>query len=112
MTDYHHPGWIYIAPSELVRADRVISLHVSDGDHHNRAGETNASGVLWAYVEGRPEPVRIGGFIGITAAKLLEAMSEAIDGAVSADHIFYISLGERRASQTHVVVDTVFPRSS
>lgn len=114
MKDYNSRIWIYAAPSEIVRADRLVSLHVSDGGHDNRAGETNRSGVLWAYVAGRTEPVRIGGFVGITAAEILAAMADALNEAAEATMPAYVSLSstEGPAAKTSVTLDRSFPGPS
>ncbi|WP_143227483.1 hypothetical protein [Actinomadura mexicana] len=70
--------WICASMSEVIRADRLISLFVSDGSPDNRAAETSGSGVLWAHVAGRSEPVRVDGFTGISAAELLDAVTTAL----------------------------------
>jgi hypothetical protein len=65
--------------SEVVRADHLTSFFVADGGGpDNRAGEGNYSGALWSHVVGRSEPVRIDGFVGITSAQLLDAITRTI----------------------------------
>jgi hypothetical protein len=107
--------WIYAGISELVRADRLISLYVSDSDPHSRSGETNARGVLWAYVLGHAEPTRINGFIGITAAEILDAMAQALAEAETANlPVAYIAVTETgdRIKQSRVTIHSSLPDAS
>lgn len=102
--------------SEIIRADHLTSLFVSDGLPDNRAAETNRSGVLWAYVVGRSEPVRIDGFAGISAAALLDAFTRAVRVAEADAHsphgpVAYVRLlhtGDQH-SVTSVEVCASFP---
>lgn len=84
--------WICASMSKIIRADHLTALFVSDGSPDYRAAETNRSGVLWANVFGRTEPVRIDEFTGITAAELLDAVTKAIGQADPDEPVTYIRL--------------------
>jgi hypothetical protein len=101
--------------SELVRADQLTSLFVSDGAPDNRTGEDNRRGVLWAHLAGQVEPVRLDGFAGITAAELLDTIAKTVAEATKADGpVAYIRLHHTggRASITSVRVSTSFPEQT
>ncbi|MGW4412398.1 hypothetical protein ACWEJ6_50960 [Nonomuraea sp. NPDC004702] len=105
--------WICGSMSEVIRADHLTGLFVSDGAPDNRAGESNTRGVLWAHAAGRAEPVRIDGFVGITAAEIIDAMTRAIADLVHASQepVAYIRLHSSggRMPVSSVKVSKSFP---
>ncbi|WP_433513751.1 hypothetical protein ACQP2T_61100 [Nonomuraea sp. CA-143628] len=99
--------------SEVARADHITSFFASGGTPDNRAGENNYQGVLWAHVVGRPEPVRIDGFVGTTPAKILNEMTQMIAEVASnrVEPVIYIRLHstEGRMPVSKVEVYQSFP---
>ncbi|GLW06223.1 hypothetical protein Misp01_13530 [Microtetraspora sp. NBRC 13810] len=96
MTELAHV-WICTALTELIRADRIVSLYVSDGLAKGDRPDPGSSGdfVLYARLTDGREPVRIGAFGEPTRpGEILAGLTELLADVVRhrADPVVYIDL--------------------